>query len=63
MFQKNPKTIKERLAIVETKIDEIQKRLDEFIDNEFHRLQNRVDWILWFLILGTLISIALSFLK
>ena len=53
---------KQNIAIAELKIEikNLKERFDRFIDNEFAHLQQRVDWILWIFILGTLISIAIS---
>ena len=53
----------QRLARVETKLDELQKAFDKFIDNDFKHLRDRVDWIFWIFLLGTLVSIALSLFK
>ena len=53
---------KQNIAIAELKIEikNLKERFDKFIGNEFAHLQQRVDWILWIFILGTLISIAIS---
>jgi len=60
-----------KIGKLEGKMEGMQKRFDEFIDNDFKHLhdnfkhlRSRVDWILWVFILGTLASIAISlFLK
>ncbi|MHA1225116.1 MAG: hypothetical protein ACTSR2_01030 [Candidatus Hodarchaeales archaeon] len=49
-----------KIGKLEGKISGIQDRLDNFIDNDFQHLRNRVDWIFWIFILGTLVSIAIS---
>ena len=53
---------KQNIAIAEMNIEirNLKERFDKFIDNEFKHLQQRVDWILWIFILGTLVSIAIS---
>jgi hypothetical protein len=61
-MKQNP-SIKERLTRVETKIDELQKAFDDFKANDFKHLQDEVDKIIWVVIIGTLISIVVSFIK
>jgi hypothetical protein len=39
----NNKTIKERLAVLETKIDEIKKNLEQILCNHIPHLEERVD--------------------
>jgi len=56
-------SIKERLTRVETKVDELQKAFDDFKNNDFKHLQEEVDKIIWVVIIGTLISIVVSFIK
>jgi len=57
---KNNPSIKERLAIVETEIKNLREEFNEFINNEFRHVQERLDWIFWIFLLGTVVSIALS---
>jgi len=45
---------------LKTEVKNLKERLDGFIDNEFEHLRQKVDWILWFLILGTLITISIN---
>ena len=56
---------KQNISIAEIKIEikNFKERLDKFIDNEFAHLRERVDWILWIFILGTLITITITLLR
>ena len=45
------------IARLEEKFNAFEKRFDDFVNNHFKHLRQRVDWILWILILGTLITI------
>lgn len=51
------------IATLKTEFIALKERLDKFIDNEFCHLRARVDYILWILILGTLITIAIGLFK
>ena len=57
---KNDSNVKERLAIVETKVDKLQEEFDNFRANEFSHLRNKVDWIIGGVILNILIQILLK---
>lgn len=48
---------------LKTEVKNLINRFDRFIDNEFDHLRKRVDWILWYLILGTMVAILLSVLS
>jgi hypothetical protein len=64
MRRNNQKTeIFQRLTRVETKLDELQKAFDDFKSNDFKHLQDEVDKIIFVVIIGTLISIVVSFIK
>jgi hypothetical protein len=64
MPKANQKTeIFQRLTRVETKVDELQKAFDDFKGNDFKHLQDEVDKIIFVVIIGTLISIVVSFIK
>ena len=45
------------------KFANIESKFDRFTSNEFEHLRQKVDWILWIFILGTLISIAITLWK
>ena len=49
-----------KMCGLESKIEGVQKRLDEFIDNEFKHLRTKVDQILWTVIIGTLLAIIIA---
>ena len=41
----------------------LKERFDDFISNDFEHLRQKVDWILWIFILGTLVSITINYTK
>lgn len=56
-----------KLGQVEGEVSGLRDRLNQFIDNEFSHLleqvnylRGRLDWILWILILGTLVTILIN---
>ena len=51
------------IARLEEKFNSFEKRFDRFINNDFHSLKQRVDWILWILILGFLTTIILRYIQ
>ena len=59
MREKNNKQDIE-IAKLSVKQDSFKERFDRFIDNEFNHLRKRVDWILWYLVLGSLIAILIK---
>jgi len=61
----NNRNLQQDLAITELKIEvkNLKERFDGFITNEFEHLREKVDWILWIFIVGTLVSIAINYLK
>ena len=61
----NNRNLQQDLAITELKIEvkNLKERFDSFITNEFEHLREKVDWILWIFIVGTLVSIAINYLK
>ena len=61
----NNRNLQQDLAITELKIEvkNLKERFDSFITNEFEHLREKVDWILWIFIAGTLVSIAINYLK
>lgn len=51
------------IAKLGIEVKTLKEKFDKFIDNEFCHLRARVDWILWILILGTLVTIAIGLFK
>jgi len=51
------------IAIIKTKVKDLEKRFEKFVTNEFAHLRSRVDWVLGTVIIGFLISIALIVLS
>ncbi len=41
----------------------LKERFDDFISNDFEHLRQKVDWILWIFLLGSAVSIAISYIK
>ena len=54
------------IAKLNTEFKGLKERFDTFINNEFKhfrdRIEKRVDWILWILIIGFLITITIRLL-
>ena len=55
------KQCEERTNTINWKITALDKKINTFINNDFQHLRQRVDWILWIFILGTLVTIAIGF--
>ena len=51
-----------QIAEIKNDVSWIKKTFENFKNNEFEHLRQKVDWILWFLILGTLLSVALNYI-
>ena len=51
------------IAKLEVEVKNLKDELKRFITNDFKHLRDRVDWILWIFILGTLLSIAINLSK
>ena len=68
MTQKNNRNNKQDINIAELSIEfkNLKEKVNTFINNEFKhfrdRIEKRVDWILWILIIGFLITITIRLL-
>ena len=48
------------IATIKQDLKDLRRTFDTFITNEFQHLRDRVDWVLWVFILGTLVSITIN---
>jgi len=62
MPKDNP-NIKERISALEAEVRNLKDRFEDFVNNEFHHVSEKIDKIIWTIIIGFLISIILMFLS
>jgi len=51
-----------KIEKLEKSISNLEERFETFCENEFYHLRDRVDWIFWVFLLGTIVSVAISYL-
>ncbi|MFW6172785.1 MAG: hypothetical protein ACOC5T_03485 [Elusimicrobiota bacterium] len=51
------------IAVIKTKVQNLDKKLDKFITNEFKHLRGQVSWLFGTVVIGFLVSIALIVLS